>query len=97
MYGIFGNFFVAKNKMIVQMPTNMPMTHTSNENVSNSLKYSDGSRLDRAIILAEIYIIGALTSVQINMPLATRPTSASYWLAMTNAPGAEGNVPYRNP
>lgn len=90
LYGIFGNFFVIKNSMSVQVPASTPITHTSNEKLSNSAKYSDGFRSERAIILADMYIIGALTNVQINMPLATSPTSASYWVAMTNAPGATG-------
>lgn len=76
--GIFVSFLVTKNSTNVQTPANIPITHTSNEKFSNSLKYSDGFKSERAIILADMYIIGALTKVQINMPLATKPTSASY-------------------
>lgn len=65
------------------------MIDMSNEKASNSGKKSDGCKLVREIIFAEINIIGPLINVQATMLLAIKSTSTSYFVAITNAPGAK--------
>lgn len=74
----------------------MPTIEISNENDSSSGKKSDGCKFVNEIIFAEMNIIGPLTNVQATILLAIKSTSASYLVAITNAPGAEMNQIRRN-
>lgn len=67
----------------------MPTTQTSNENTSNSGKKSDGCKFVSEIIFDEMNMIGPLMKVHATMLLAIKSTSVSYFVAITNAPGAK--------
>lgn len=72
----------------VATPIKMPIALISNEKASNSGKKADGCKFVREIIFDEMNMIGPLMKVQATILLAIRSTSASYLVAITNAPGA---------
>lgn len=92
--GILSCFFVTMNSTNIVTPIRIPMMEISSENDSNSGKKSDGCKLVKEIIFAEINIIGPLMNVQATILLAIKSTSVSYFVAITNAPGAEMNRSY---
>lgn len=53
-------------------------------------------RLVKEIIFADINIRGPLIKVQATILVAIRSMSIWYCVAITNTPGADGNVPYKN-